>query len=138
MNLSAHEERIVVALAKAAIPEGEILPGGGEITLTRLVRWLGGMSDAQWLGIKALLWAAELAAVPSTGRPLTRLSVERARRFLVTWQGSRLRPRRALLRAILMPLKAAHFDDADMFERVGCAYGKTGDTARDQRPATPR
>jgi len=133
LNFSAHEERIVVALARAAIPDGDILPGGGEITLTRLRRWLQEGTPTHWLGIKALLWAAELAAIPSTGRRLSNLSHERARTFLEDWQRSQLHARRALLRAILTPLKAAHYDDADMFERVGCSYGKTGDPARDQR-----
>ncbi|WP_394846697.1 GMC family oxidoreductase [Pendulispora brunnea] len=133
MAFSAQEQRIVVALARAAIPDGEILPGGGEITLTRLQRWLKEGTELHWLGIKALLWAAELAAIPSTGRRLSKLPPDRARTFLEDWQRSQLHPRRALLRAILTPLKAAHYDDADMFERVGCSYGKTGDPVRDQR-----
>jgi len=133
MKLSAKEGRIVVALAAAAIPDGEILPGGGAATLVRLERWLEGTTEAHRLGIKALLWLAECAAIPSTGRPLSKLPAARARHFLEGWQRSKLRPRRALLRAILTPIKAAHYDDADMFERVGCSYGRSGDRERDRR-----
>ncbi|WP_394836263.1 GMC family oxidoreductase [Pendulispora rubella] len=133
MALNAQEQRIVIALARAAIPDGDILPGGGEITVTRLQRFLKDGTELHWLGIKALLWAAELAAIPSTGRRLSKLPLERARTFLEDWQRSQIHPRRALLRAILTPLKAAHYDDADMFERVGCSYGKSGDPVRDQR-----
>ncbi|WP_394823223.1 FAD-dependent oxidoreductase [Pendulispora albinea] len=122
-----------MALAAAAIPDGEILPGGGEVTLSRLKRWLEGTSDVHWLGIKALLWTAELAAVAATARPLSKLPTETARRFLECWQHSQLRPRRALLRAILTPLKAAHYDDPDMFARVGSGYGKVEAVKRDKR-----
>ncbi|HEX3344331.1 MAG TPA: GMC family oxidoreductase, partial [Polyangiaceae bacterium] len=60
------------------------------------------------------------AAVPATGRVLTALSPERAARFLESWAGSRLQARRMLLRAIVSPIKVAHFDDPRAFEAVGC------------------
>ncbi|MDB4997493.1 MAG: hypothetical protein JWM74_4925 [Myxococcaceae bacterium] len=122
--LSNREQRIASALAAAAIPGGSKVTAGGATTVRRLEKWLRGSSGLEVSGIKALLWAAEMAAVPSTGRAMSKLSPDRARRLLETWQTSDSHARRVLLRAVLTPLKAAHFDDAKMFEVVGCGtYG---------------
>lgn len=122
--LSAHERRIARALAEAAIPEGKVLPGGGDATVDRLVRWLAGGSATQVGAIKALLWSAEAAAVARTGRPLTKLSRERAEQFLEAWSQAGSPTARAHLRAVLTPIKASHFDDRSMFAHVGCPHGE--------------
>src|ERR1017187_2091289 len=96
-SLSERERRIVRALAAAVIPAGDVFEPGGEGTLRRFERWLDGSNPFQMGILRSLLWAAELAAVPSTGRVLSALSRERATRFLETWAGSRLHPRRMLL-----------------------------------------
>jgi len=119
-SLGERERRIVRALAAAVIPPGSIFEPGGEGTLRRFEQWLDGANLFQMRVIKSLLWAAELAAVPSTGRVLSALSPERATRFLDTWASSRLHARRMLLRAIVSPIKVAHFDDRRAFEAVGC------------------
>jgi glycine/D-amino acid oxidase-like deaminating enzyme len=119
-EFSPREEKIVRALSAAAMPQGPILDGGGETTLRRLVRWLAGAKAVHWAGLKALLWSAELASVPFTGRPFSSLPPERAARFLESWSNQRSPRSRALLRAVLSPLKAAHFDDPKMKAHVGC------------------
>jgi choline dehydrogenase-like flavoprotein len=119
-SLSERERRIVRALAAAVIPAGDVFEAGGEGTLRRFEQWLDGANPFQMGILRSLLWAAELAAVPGTGRVLSALSRERATRFLETWAGSRLHPRRMLLRAIVSPIKVAHFDDPRAFEAVGC------------------
>lgn len=120
LPLTARERRIAAALAAAAIPAGEIFEGGGEVTVRRLEQWLDGANEFQMRTIKGLLWAAELAAVPSTGRPFSTLHREKAMTFLEDWSESRIHLRRTLLRAILSPIKVAHFDDAGLFARVEC------------------
>src|SRR5260370_39315300 len=80
--LSVREQRIASALAAAAIPPGRFLEGGGEGTAAKFARWVEGASSTQVNAIRALLWAAELAAVPATGRPLSVLRIERAARFV--------------------------------------------------------
>ncbi len=119
-GLSERERRIVRALAGAVIPAGRVFEAGGEGTLRRFERWLDDSSVFQMRILKSLLWAAELAAIPSTGRVLSALSAERAMRFLETWSSSKLHVRRMLLRAIVSPIKVAHFDDPRAFEAVGC------------------
>jgi glycine/D-amino acid oxidase-like deaminating enzyme len=127
---SERETRIARALAAAAMPHGAFLEGGGDVTVRRLGKWLEGGPSVQAAGVRALLWAAELAAIPSTGRPLSFLPRERATRFLETWSDSGLHSRRSLLRAILTPLKAAHFDDPAMFAHVGCPHADSKGSLR--------
>jgi len=118
--LTDRERRIVRALAAAVIPPGSVFEAGGDVTVRRLEKWLDGASTLQMRAVKALFWTAELAAVPATGRVLSALSRERATRFLEGWASSSLHLRRVLLRAIVSPIKVAHFDDKRAFEAVGC------------------
>jgi choline dehydrogenase-like flavoprotein len=119
--LTAREERIAAAVAAATMPPGRFLEGGGAGTVAKLRRWLADASPSQVAGIRALLWSAEALAIPSTGRPFSRLARERAERLLVGWQTSRFPLRRFYVRALVTALKAAHFDDPVMAAHVGCA-----------------
>ena len=118
--LTSRERAIVRALAAAVIPPGSVFEPGGDGTVRRLEKWLDGASPLQLRVVKAMFWAAELAAVPATGHVLSALPRERATRFLEGWAASRLHVRRVLLRAITAPIKVAHFDDRRAFEAVGC------------------
>lgn len=122
LRLTPREEKIVFALAAAAIPPGNFLPAGGAITVERLRAWLAGAPSLQLRGIRSLLWMAEASSTLSTGRPFSKLPTDRARRFLEEWQASRSHLRRTLLRTILTPIKAAHFDDPKLFAHVGCGH----------------
>jgi len=132
-HLSERGQRIALALARAALPEGRVLPAGDEHTVERLHGWLAGASTREMRAMEALLLSAEVAAIPSTGRPLTSLSVRRARKFLESWSRSGTL-RRAHLRAVMTPIKAAHFDHPDFFARTGCPY-PGGQKVRVDEPA---
>ncbi len=119
-TLSERERRIVRCLAAAIVPAGSVFEPGGEGTLARYEQWTRGASALQMRILTSLLWAAELGAVASTGRPLTALSTQRAARYLEDGAASGLRARRMLMRAILSPIKVAHFDDRRAFAAVGC------------------
>jgi choline dehydrogenase-like flavoprotein len=121
--LTKHEARIAAALASAAIPPGEFLEGGGAVTVARLEAQLAPAGHAFRRSVKGLLWSAEAAAIAATGRPFSLLPRERATRLLESWQASSSHLRRSMLRAILTPIKAAHFDDPKMFNHVGCQHG---------------
>jgi choline dehydrogenase-like flavoprotein len=133
-GFTERDARIIRSLSAAAMPQGAFLEGGGEVTLRRLERWLEGAQPMHWAGIRALLWAAELASLPFTGHTLSALSPERAERFLESWAGLRSPRTRALLRAILSPLKAAHFDDPKMRAHVGCKTLPTALPVQIERP----
>ena len=131
--LSAREEAIVLAIARAALPSGTILQGGGEGTLSRLRRMMRG-SPSEWgKGYRALLWMLELSTVPTKGKPFTRLSRDAAEKFLDEWSNGRTHLARSSLRAALTPIKYAHFDSKEMFAHVGCRY-ETDAVAHDESP----
>src|SRR5262245_39304787 len=123
LPLTAHEARIARALATAAIPSGDFLEGGGTATVARLSAMLADSGTAYRRSVKAMLWSAEAAALAATGRPFSLLSRNRAAQLLESWQASGSHLRRSMLRGILTPIKAAHFDDPKMFEHVGCRHG---------------
>ncbi|MEI7894688.1 MAG: FAD-dependent oxidoreductase, partial [Myxococcales bacterium] len=118
--LSLRDRAIVFALAQAAIPQGALVAGGGEATVFRLEEWLTGIAPGHTRAFRGLLWGAEMAAVVTTGTMLSKLPRERAMEFLESWAASGLHVGRSLLRALLTPIKAAHFDDPSMFAQVGC------------------
>ncbi len=122
--LSERERAMVSALAEAVMPAGHGIQGGGVVTIERLERFLSGASPPFVDGVRAGLWSAELATLPRYGRPLSKLPLERRRQVVTSWNRSSSRVRRWWLRAILTPVKAAHFDDPTMFQQVGCAYGR--------------
>jgi choline dehydrogenase-like flavoprotein len=130
--LSAHERRIARALAEASMPSRGTLPGGGEESIDRLERLLGSLGDDIVRIARAGLWAAEAWPMTRFGRPLSLLPRDAAERALVRWSESASRHERWLLRAILTPLKSAHFDDERLYQHVGC--GRV-DTARTTEPA---
>ena len=119
-GLSDRARRVVLALARAALPAGKTLPAGGEETAARFASWVLDANELELGALEALLWSAELAAIPYAGRPLSALPVEKARAFLESWEASSSPLRRAHLRGVLTPIKSAHFDDDRMFARAGC------------------
>lgn len=119
--LSAHERRIARALAEAAMPATGSLPGGDDATVERFERLLVKLGEGATKTVRAGLWAAEAWPVARRGRPLTMLGQLERERALVQWSESGSRHERWLLRAILTPLKSAHFDDDSLYAHVGCS-----------------
>lgn len=123
--LSARERRIALALAEASMPgRAGGLSGGNEETVQRFERLLVSLGPDAVRAAHAALWAAEVWTVRhGGGRPLTSLSPEARERALQAWSESGSRHERWMLRALVSPLKSAHFDHPSMFEHVGCRYG---------------
>ncbi len=120
--IGPREERIVAASAAAAMPGRTFLPGGCSSTVERLKRFARGMPRDFHDGLRGLLWMVELASVPRHGRAFSSLSREDATAFLDAWSNGRLHLQRAVLRAVLTPIKYAHFQSPDMFAHVGCRF----------------
>jgi choline dehydrogenase-like flavoprotein len=120
--LSDVERRLVAALAEAAFPAGGRLPGGGARTVARFERWLRAIPEPTSRALRAGYLSFELATLPTHASRFSRLSAEARAKVLVAWETSRSFARRSLLRALLTPLKQAHFDSPDMFAHVGCRY----------------
>jgi len=120
--LSALERRILLALVEATLPSGGSLEGGGPRTVAQFERWLGGVPTATARGLRAAYLTLEASTLPTRGRRFSRLSLEARMEVLVSWEHSRLAAVRTVLRALLTPLKQAHFDRPEMFAHVGCRY----------------
>lgn len=120
--LTPHEEEIVAALAEAAIPAGKVVPAGSRATVGRLREFIRGWRKTQVKGVRALLWSAELATVPTHARPFTKLSPEARARVMASWSERESFAARQWLRALLSPIKASHFDDPSLFSQLGCNY----------------
>ncbi len=130
--LSERERRLLLAIVEAALPAGGMLEGGGPRTLARFERWLDEIPHRTARGLRAAYFTLEASTLPTRGRPFSRLSLEARMEVLLHWEQSRLFTARALLRALLTPLKHAHFDRPEMFAHVGCRYEL--DTVRDEKP----
>ena len=105
------------------MPPGAGLPGGGPETVDRLERFALASGLEFFKALRAGLWAAEGWTVPRYGRPLSRLPFDVRLAAVDAWSRHSSRYVRWLLRGIVTPLKAAHFDSPDLFAHVGCGYG---------------
>jgi choline dehydrogenase-like flavoprotein len=102
------------------MPGGGVLPGGGEVTIDRLEAFLAGMGDDFGRAFEGGLWTVEGSTIATRGRSFSALPIADRTAVLEAWTDSRSRYARWLLRAILTPIKLAHFNDAAMFAHVGC------------------
>lgn len=119
-RLSPRAHQVALAIAEAAMPGGGLLPGGGAATVERLEAFLVGMGDEFARALEGGLWTVEGSTFATRGRAFSALPVADRASVLEAWSESRSRYARWLLRAILTPIKSAHFGDAGMFAHVGC------------------
>lgn len=132
MSLSATHHRNLVAVAEAALPAGRYLPAAGEVTVTKVERFLGELPVSLQRGVSGLLRGLDAAAWLTQRRPFAELSLPRRLKLLDGWRTAD--PiRRLLLRALVSPLKMAHFDDPALYRRLGCVYETV--RGREARPA---
>jgi choline dehydrogenase-like flavoprotein len=114
------------------MPGGGFLEGAGPRTVEAFERWIAGIPAGTARGLRAAYVAFEAATIPTRARPFSSLSLEARMEVLEGWEKNRLFAVRALLRALLTPLKHAHFDRPSMFAHVGCRYEL--EAVRDERP----
>jgi choline dehydrogenase-like flavoprotein len=119
-RLSPRSRRIALAISEAAMPSGGLLPGGGAATIDRLEAFLPAMGDDFGRAFEGGLWTVEGSTIATRGRAFSALPIADRTAVLEAWTASGSRYARWLLRAILTPLKLAHFNDAAMFAHVGC------------------
>lgn len=123
--LSPREREILVAVAEAAIPPGRLLPGAGTEVVEKVENFLAISGGAVLAGYRALLHAIDATAWATRLRPFHKLDAARRVRVLESWRTADY-VRRTALRALLMPLKVAHFDDGEIYRRLGCVYVAEG------------
>ncbi|HEX2570338.1 MAG TPA: GMC family oxidoreductase N-terminal domain-containing protein [Polyangia bacterium] len=117
---SEHERRCLLAMARIVIPAGRLLPAPGARTLARLEQLIATLGAAGQ-GYRALLLAFEAHAYARHRRGFADLDEEAAERLIDDWQQASY-ARRTLLRALVTPLKVAHYDDPAFYRELGCVY----------------
>jgi choline dehydrogenase-like flavoprotein len=134
-TFSARQHATFVAVAETALPAGAHLPAAGAATVDKVERFVGRLPSQLQFGLGGLLRSVDAAAWLTTGRAFVRLSPERRLALLDSWRTADP-VRRLMLRALVSPLKMAHFDDPQLYKRLGCVYEVS--TVKEAKPAYMR
>ncbi len=126
------QHRNLVAVAEAALPAGRFLPAAGEATVAKVERFLADLPAALQRAVATLFRGLDAAAWLTARRPFARLPVADRLALLDSWR-THGPIRRLLLRALVSPLKMAHFDDPGLYRQLGCVYETV--RGQDSRPA---
>ncbi len=117
----SHLRDTVLAIGRAVLPPGRVLPGFGEATADRVLRFVTDEGRETEIAYHAALAGLEAAARLRTGRRLAALSPER--RLDVLRGLERLSyPTRMAVKSVLAPIKTLHFDDPALFAALGVPY----------------
>ena len=120
-HLSPSQHRTLVAVAETALPAGRFLPAAGDRTVDKVEQFFDRLSGPLQTGVNGLLRGVDAAAVLRHGRPFAKLAAEKRLKLLEGWRtGDPIR--RLMLRALVAPLKFAHFDDPALYKQLGCVY----------------
>lgn len=111
----------LVALAETVLPAGKFLPAANEQTAHKVERFVGTLPSSIRRGLEGLLRGLDVQSWVTTRKPFARASNEQRLKILNGWR--RADPvRRLMLRALVSPLKIAHFDDPALYKQLGCVY----------------
>lgn len=121
VRLPDGERALALKLAEAALPPGERLPGGSAATVERYERVMQHGHPSGVLLYRALLRALDLAALATGGRRFASLDRDAAEGTLERLRTGAL-PQRLLVGALVTPLKAAHFEDPEIYRTLGCTW----------------
>ena len=111
----------LLAIAEVAIPAGRFIPAAGTATVAKVEQFLAGLPSPVQTGIQALVRAIDATAWLRHRRGFAALSAERRLAVLESFRTGDV-VRRLMLRALVSPLKIAHFDDPALYKRLGCVY----------------
>ena len=120
-RLSATQRATLVAVATAALPAGTWLPAGGAQTVEKLEVMAASLSPRVIDGWRALLHVLDVESWMRHRKSFARVG-DRDRLAILEALGRGGIARRTLLRGLTAPLKAAHFDNADIYKKLGCVY----------------
>lgn len=116
-----HERSTLVAIAEATLPPGRIFPGAGEKTVTRVESFLGELPPTARTAYRGLVRLFNGLSYVHRRRGLAALDAGERVALLDRWRDSDI-ARRNALKALMVPLKVAHFDDPSFFDKIGCVY----------------
>jgi choline dehydrogenase-like flavoprotein len=120
-ELSHHHRETLVAVAETALPAGRFIPAAGPATVDKLERFVAKLPSQLSFGLKGLLRGLDAASYLSERRSFIKVKPEKRLALLESWRNGDA-VRRLMLRALVSPLKIAHFDDPKMYKQLGCVY----------------
>ncbi|MGE0550105.1 MAG: GMC family oxidoreductase N-terminal domain-containing protein [Kofleriaceae bacterium] len=120
-TLTAHQHETLVAVAAAALPAGQYLPAAGEHTVAKIESFIDLLPGPVQRGVGGLLRGLDAMSWLSKRRPFVKLAAADQLELLQQLRHADT-VRRLLLRALISPLKMAHFDDPGMYHQLGCVY----------------
>ena len=127
----ARHRATLTALAETAIPPGAVFPGAGEQAVRSIESALARGPGFLASGYAALVRALDAVALARHGRRFARLDPARRLEVLEAMRRGGL-PGRVALRAVVTPLKVAHFGDPALLRSVGCVLPMAA--APEERP----
>lgn len=120
-ELTRHQHDTLVAVAETALPAGRFIPAAGADTVEKVERFVAKLPSQLSFGLKGLLRGLDAASWIGERRPFIKVKPDRRLALLESWrQGDPFR--RLMLRALVSPLKIAHFDDPKLYKQLGCVY----------------
>lgn len=131
LQLSASERVLLLELGRTALPEGRVLPGAGDATARRAEALVAALGPKAFGGWRALFAALEATALATQRGRFASLPLGQRLDVLDRWRGNAAG--RLALRGLMGPLKLAHFDDAEVHDRLGCRFGV--DAVKPERPS---
>ncbi len=135
-ELSEAQRRTLLAVAETALPAGRYLPAATAATVDRVEQFVAKLPSQLSFGLKGLLRALDAASWIDARRPFVRIKPQQRFDVLESWRrGDPVR--RLMLRALLTPLKMAHFDDPKLYKSLGCVYDTIAPRA-ESKPAYMR
>jgi len=109
-----------VALARAILPPGRVLPGGDARTITDAEARLAQFSGGALTRVDRLCALLDHAAIAYTGRRFRALPPARQEALLRRWEASPAM--RAPLHALSFLLRQVHFDRPEVYRAMDCPY----------------
>jgi choline dehydrogenase-like flavoprotein len=120
-DLSAHQHATLVAVAETALPAGRYIPSANADTVAKVEQFVAKLPSQLSFGLKGLLRALDAASWIGERRPFIKVRPDHRLDVLDSWRrGDPVR--RLMLRALMTPLKMAHFDDPKLYKQLGCVY----------------
>jgi len=111
----------LLAIAETAIPAGRYIPAAGEATVAKVEHFLAKLPSAVQTGINALIRTIDATALLKHRSSFAKLSFEKRLALLESFRTGDV-VRRLMLRALVSPIKIAHFDDPALYKHLGCVY----------------
>ncbi len=122
-HLNAREREMLYRLGQAAIPPGRIFPPFSRDVVDRIEGFLADNSRTVRRTFLALLYIIEEGARLRYLRPLSKLSHEKARKYLEFWADATA-TMRLPFRLVTVIVKAFYYDNPGIFEQLQMEYRK--------------